>query len=224
MRVNLLRAPYYEVQELADPRPAKMLALIEGRSMIRDYRIKVIQESCDLVHYVPGAVLEIGCFAGGTTQALAEFLGPERTIYAIDTFEGFPQDEITLHSEDAIRFMFQPGGIWADVYESTVRYLTPYKNVHVVKGRFPECATPEMLSEPLALVNLDTDTHASILNSLNFVWDRLSPGGVIQIDDWGRPSLHGVGTAIWDFLDQHSCRSYEAFHYPAVAYGYIVKI
>ena len=65
--------------------------------------------------------------------------------------------------------------------------------------------TPHLLAAAdvpasIAFAFLDGDFYESILTSLKLVWPRMSPGGVVLIDDYQRPELPGVERAVHDFF------------------------
>jgi hypothetical protein len=52
-----------------------------------------------------------------------------------------------------------------------------------VNGRVEEII-PDEAPDPIALLRLDTDWYESTLHELNHLYDRLSPGGILIIDDY----------------------------------------
>jgi O-methyltransferase len=62
--------------------------------------------------------------------------------------------------------------------------------VHFIHGKVEEMIPPHA-SEPIALLRLDTDWYESTRQELEHLFPRLSPGGILIIDDygyWHRPS------------------------------------
>jgi O-methyltransferase len=48
------------------------------------------------------------------------------------------------------------------------------------------------------------DIYKSIVDSLNFIWPRLSSGGIIVFDDYGFPTCPGAREAVDDFFSGKS--------------------
>jgi hypothetical protein len=55
---------------------------------------------------------------------------------------------------------------------------------HLIKGRFQD-TLQRTDTGPIALLHLDGDWYESTKSCLDQLYDRVSPGGVVQIDDWG---------------------------------------
>lgn len=66
-----------------------------------------------------------------------------------------------------------------------------------VKGLFQE-TLPRRRSGPIALLHLDGDWYESIRVCLETLWDNVSPGGIVQIDDYG--AWAGARKAVDEFF------------------------
>jgi hypothetical protein len=73
----------------------------------------------------------------------------------------------------------------------------PSDRVHLVKGRV-EDTIPTHAPERIALLRLDTDWYASTKHELDHLYARLSPGGVLIIDDYG--TWEGARRAVDEFF------------------------
>ena len=60
----------------------------------------------------------------------------------------------------------------------------PAERLHFVEGKV-EDTIPEQAPERIALLRLDTDWYESTRHELEHLYPRLSPGGVLIIDDYG---------------------------------------
>jgi O-methyltransferase len=60
----------------------------------------------------------------------------------------------------------------------------PAERLHFVQGLVEE-TIPGEAPEQIAILRLDTDWEASTRHELEHLWPRLSPGGVLIIDDYG---------------------------------------
>jgi len=65
-----------------------------------------------------------------------------------------------------------------------------------------EQTLPTLAGERFALIHLDGDMYASILDALTCLYDRLSPGGYAVVDDYG--VLPACRRAVHDFLDSRA--------------------
>ena len=170
-----------------------------------------LQAVVDAVAYcerreVPGAFVECGVWRGGSVLAMVLKLqslgGAERDLYLYDTFEG-----MTAPTErDTSQFDRPAAATWAESVargerawdhvfgaevfdEHSVRALLvatgyPEERLHVVKGPV-EDTIPGQAPRDVALLRLDTDWYESTRHELEHLYPRLSPGGVLIIDDYG---------------------------------------
>ena len=75
----------------------------------------------------------------------------------------------------------------------------PSVRLHLVAGRV-EDTIPDAASGAVALLRLDTDRYQSTRHELTHLYPRLSPGGILIIDDDGhwqgaRQATDEIGTA-----------------------------
>jgi hypothetical protein len=164
---------------------------------------------------IPGDFVECGVWRGGSTMAAAlTFLGEDdtdRTLWLYDTYEGMSaptaEDRKTGSSEPAeLQFRKTQTGAdraaWCDASIEDVQAnlaLTGYpsERLRFVKGKV-EDTLPEVAPQNVALLRLDTDWYASTKVELETLWDRLSPGGVLILDDYG--SWEGARLAVDEFF------------------------
>lgn len=55
-------------------------------------------------------------------------------------------------------------------------------------------------AEQIAFAHIDVDIYKSIVDCLDFIWPRLSSGGVIVFDDYGFPTCPGARQAVDTFF------------------------
>jgi O-methyltransferase len=131
---------------------------------------------------VEGDFVELGVFKGHTTLFCAEYVGfqdwPKRW-WLYDTFDGIPEDQM------------DPG--WAEInrayrnsfsFEEVQARFAAFPNIGVHKGRAPEILA-EASPEKIAFIHMDLNNAAAEIASLDALFDRLSPGGIIIFDDYG---------------------------------------
>jgi len=147
---------------------------------------------------VPGAIVECGVWRGGSAMAAALTLlslGEVRPLYLFDTFEGMsqPTDADVSHNgrraSDLLHESGEDSWVWAIASIDEVRANLdstgyPDGSTHLVRGRV-EDTIPDQAPPEIALLRLDTDWYDSTRHELVHLWPRLSPGGVLIIDDYG---------------------------------------
>ncbi|MEP6463445.1 MAG: TylF/MycF/NovP-related O-methyltransferase [Frankiaceae bacterium] len=150
-------------------------------------------------HHIPGAIVECGVWRGGSMQAAARTLiscnDTERHLYLFDTFQGMPPPAEKDRRRDGelaatlLERAPRQAGIWAvaskeDVQAGFDDVPYPPDKVHLIPGLVEE-TVPAQAPDQIAVLRLDTDWYASTKHELTTLYPRLSPGGVLLIDDYG---------------------------------------
>ena len=159
--------------------------------------------------HLNGAILEVGVGSGQGLRMLIrhqEFHLDKREIYAFDSFEGFPKGS----KYDLPNFNAQSKPKYKEFSVSFVKeYLlaTGASKDKVAGVRFIQGYIPDSLQKfdgsPIALLNLDLDLYQPTLDSLNYFFKYLLPGGVVLLDDYDGDSAEkkwpGVKKAVDEF-------------------------
>ena len=208
-------------------------ARVRDRTMVQP--ANVIQ-AVDAVAYVvragiPGALVECGVWRGGVMMAMlleAQACGdPSRHAYLYDTFEGMsapgPQDVNWEGQNAQEKYVASDptatGSSWCraslEDVQAGIASLGLPSQIHYVKGKV-EDTLPGTLPEHIALLRLDTDWYESTKAEMEHLFPRLSPGGVLIVDDYG--SWAGSRQAVDEYLGQHQPMMF-LVHIGHVAYG-----
>jgi O-methyltransferase len=149
---------------------------------------------------IPGAFVECGVYKGGSVMMMIEALkerGAERPLYLYDTYEGMPapgEHDVKFDGRSvAEKFnalkISETSSHWINAGLEEVRGNVlgtgyPEHLCHFIKGMVEE-TIPATIPEQIALLRLDTDFYESTRHELTHLYPRLSPGGILIIDDYG---------------------------------------
>jgi len=168
---------------------------------------------------LPGALVECGVWRGGSSMlaalALLKCGDTSRDMYLFDTFEGMPEpSEHDIQSEtgrpadqlpemiekrrDSNVFAYATRG---EVERNMAATGYPPEHVHYIEGKVEE-TVPGAAPPRIALLRLDTDWYESTRHELEHLWDRLVPGGVLILDDYGYWA--GARKAVDEFFESRS--------------------
>lgn len=196
---------------------------VRFRTMTRHERVESLITAVRYVerYAVPGAIVECGVWRGGSMLACAHTLlrrgVTDRDLYLFDTFTGMtaPTDkdvriEQGKSAAELMAVTKGPGPLswnrperWVatlqDVKEGFAELDYPDERVHYVVGKVEE-TVPEQAPGTISILRLDTDWYESTKHELNHLYQRLSPGGVLIIDDYG--TWEGSKEATDEFLDE----------------------
>lgn len=160
-------------------------------------------------HQIPGAIVECGVWRGGSMQAVAWTLldagVSDRDLHLYDTFEGMSQpteDDVQTRTRASAADLLARGQARCEAGMDDVQLGMsetgyPTDRVHFHAGKV-EDTIPGEAPEQIALLRLDTDWYASTKHELEHLYPRLSPGGVLIIDDFG--SWDGARKATLEWL------------------------
>lgn len=167
---------------------------------------------------IPGDFVETGIWEGGMGILATDYLrfrqqGDKRKVWLYDTFEGMPKP--SKHEDDKAweRYtIFKKNNIgWCEASLESVKENfkevgldldNPKEHqpeVKLIKGKVEDTLKdPENLPEKICLLRCDTDFYESTVATLEHLWDRVVPGGVVIFDDYGR--WRGQRKAVDDFF------------------------
>lgn len=153
---------------------------------------------------IAGDLVECGTARGGSAALMGLALkgvGADRTLWVFDTFEGLPPpSDADPDREIAERYTGAYRSPRADV-SALFERLGISANARLIQGRFQE-TLPACRIGRIAVLHLDCDWYESVRCCLDSLYDRVSPGGVIQIDDYGH--WQGARKAVDEFLAARS--------------------
>lgn len=200
LRLNLmdLEAPHVTL-DYTDRRRYQLQEALEGRcrtaqaiTMIGEARLVHLQQAIThiLQRRVPGDLVEAGAWRGGACiymRACLDVLGcRDRIVYACDAFDaGFPAPDakypVDADSQLHTRQYFKTSN--QRVREYVKCYGYDDAQLQLVPGYFAE-TLPTLPVRSLALLRLDGDLYESNWTPLNLLYDKVSVGGYVIVDDY----------------------------------------
>jgi O-methyltransferase len=150
---------------------------------------------------IPGDFVECGVFRGGSTAMAAEAFkhagDTPRKFYLYDTFEGMtaptardvdfagrtPHDHLKTWNASQISDMTNSS--LDEVRKNIQATRLPEERFVFIKGKVEETLPANMPPGPIAILRLDTDWYESTKHELIHLFPKLSPGGVLIVDDYG---------------------------------------
>jgi hypothetical protein len=152
-----------------------------------------------LVQDVPGDFAEVGVFRGAAFRKVAELAAAQnRTAHAFDSFRGMapprvPGDEhyaaglFDIGGPDTFVALMDKSGVRRDTYR-------------MWEGFIPECFSGVPDTMRFALAILDVDHFQPTVDGLRWLAPRISPQGVLALDDYLEGYTTLASGAIKEFL------------------------
>lgn len=173
----------------------RYFGIARPRTLVSPDRCYVLERLLRQTLPVPGEVFECGVYRGGTAALLWALLNEaksEKRLFLFDTFEGMPEtDPVKDHHKR---------GDFSDTSLESVRAFVGGGERCIFKPGFIPATFDGLDDLSLSFCHIDVDIYRSIMDSLNFIWPRLSTGGVIVFDDYGFPSCPGAKEAVDEFF------------------------
>ncbi len=162
---------------------------------------------------VPGDLIETGAWRGGATifmRAMLKVNGvSDRLVWVADSFDGFPEPDAERFPSEAKHFagavMTKTLNHLAVSLDEVRRNFEVYgmldDGVRFLKGWFKD-TLPSAPIERLAILRLDGDYYESTWDSLSALYDKLSVGGYVIVDDYGEDRWTYCAKAVDTFRAQ----------------------
>ena len=213
---------YRVLHDIADARPEDHREFLRSReigqfpyrkisnsgyqhSMIGRVRMDSLHRCLDMVcaENVPGDLMECGVWRGGAAIFMQGYLKAHgingRRVVLADSFEGLPAsgepDDPSLTPD----IFPQLAVALETVIENFRKYDLWDETVLTIKGWFSE-TLPSCGVERLALLRADGDLYTSTTDILENLYDKVAPGGVVIIDDFG--VLPSCARAVREFFER----------------------
>jgi O-methyltransferase len=190
----------------------------EGLTYLSPTKLRRMQETLDSVQDIEGDFAEFGVALGGSAILIANEAGG-RKFHGFDVFGMIPEpasekdDQKSKSRYETIKSGVSRGidgqqyygyrdELYSEVKDSFYRHGLPVgeNGIYLHKGLF-EDTWPIVQVDLLAFVHLDCDWYDPVAYCLREVAKKLSPGGVIMIDDYH--DYGGCRIAVEEFLSQN---------------------
>jgi O-methyltransferase len=181
-------------------RTAETLIGPRGLSNLRQLIEEVLRSD------VSGDLIEAGAWRGGAAIFMRGVLEArndvDRVVWVADSFEGLPAHDGRYdadlgdqhHTKSDLAISVE------QVQANFRRYDLLDEQVQFLKGWFSD-TLPTAPIDKLAVLRLDGDMYASTMDALDALYERVSPGGYVIVDDYG--AVPACAKAIHDFRDAH---------------------
>jgi hypothetical protein len=181
--------------------PSTAMTMV-GRKRLHNFR-KLVERV--IRGNVPGDIIETGVWRGGASimarAVLDAWQASDRKIIVADSFEGlpppspgqWPADEASdLHTYDELAVSLE------QVQANFEQFGLLDEQVVFLKGWFRDTMS-KVESSQLAIIRLDGDMYESTIDPLVHLYDRLSAGGWVIVDDYG--VIPACKQAVHDFFE-----------------------
>ena len=155
-----------------------------------------------------GDFVECGVNTGIFSRAICEYLNFARVakrFFLFDTFQGIPEEQALPEERAQVRG--KNARIYGECYEAALKTFAPFPNVRLVRGTVPESLATVSI-EQVSYLSIDMNLARPEIAALEFFWDRLVPGAVVVLDDYGFDGHRPQHDAIDEFAARRNVAVY----------------
>jgi hypothetical protein len=169
-----------------------------------------------------GDFVECGVFRGFMSAVVADVLDfskQPKSFYLYDSFAGLPEKystEAERAGTNPVYAVASQQGVYQ--YEAVVERFRQYPNVKVIRGLVPD-VLHTTAPERIAYLHIDLNAASAEIGALEVLFDRVTPGGFVIFDDFGRTVVNSLFDAETAWM---ASRGYAILELPT-GQGLVVK-
>jgi O-methyltransferase len=175
---------------IREPRFAKAYAAAAAtnpwKGFTLQWRTYMVCWFADMVKDLEGDFVECGVNTGAYSRAVIEYVNfnsLNKKFYLLDTYQGLVPGQISQQESKAGIDQYLTS--YRDVYEQVKQTFAGF-NVSIIKGMVPD-TLPQCDAKKICYLSIDMNVVAPEIAAINYFWDKVVPGGVIILDDYGFP-------------------------------------
>lgn len=159
---------------------------------------------------IAGDFIETGAWRGGACILMRAILAfykiTDRKVFVADSFEGLPKPNVDLYPNDKGDKLYVHKYLVVskeEVKDNFAKYNLLDDQVIFLKGWFKDTLPSAPIGQ-LAVLRIDGDMYGSTMESLEYLYPKLSKGGFCIIDDY---SLKGCQIAVDEYRVKYQINS-----------------
>ena len=180
-----------------------LLRSIKPFTMVDTERLHALYDFAERINneQIAGDIVHCGVCNGGSAAIAAHTIDEEsqRTVWLFDSFQGLPQSQ-PIDGPDGPSFEGKCKGTIASTKLAFAICSVPPQKMRIVPGWFADTLSKAPI-HTIAMLNIDADFYDSVYLVLETFYDRVVPGGIIYIDDYGY--WPGCKVAVDEFFEKH---------------------
>ncbi len=154
------------------------------------WRIHVLAWAVEHCKHLDGDMIEFGCYDAKVAEFLIEYTNLDQAnkkLYLYDIFDDPPTEKGPMHSPE--------------LYNEVVERLSKYSYVNVEKGLLPNSFDHKKFDK-LSFVHMDLNSAETEMSLLELFFDKIVPGGILILDDFGQSAYKEQHIQETDFFNK----------------------
>jgi len=156
-----------------------------SRDLHIEWRALVCIWAAKHAQFLPGDFVECGVNTGIMSLAICNFIDFNSTgkkFFLFDTFEGIPPEQMS-ETERSARTE-ENEQFYEDCYETARRNFSTFDGAVLVRGKVPETLNSVSIDR-VCYMSIDMNIAYPEIAAIEFFWDKLVPGAIVVLDDYG---------------------------------------
>lgn len=148
------------------------------------WRYYIVCWAADHVKKLQGDFVECGVYKGGYSLAVMDYLNfpaLNKKFWLFDTYEGLSFDHLTTKEKAA--GLFKEYSHYENCYDWVLNIFKDLPAI-IIKGTVPE-TLGQYKGNDVAYLSIDMNCVEPEIAAVNYFWEKIVPGGVIILDDYG---------------------------------------
>jgi hypothetical protein len=183
--------------------------LLLGNDVDRIRKLAVRYDLFKISMEVPGSIVECGVFKGAGWMYWLKLLkvfspGERKSVIGFDTFSSFASDHLLDYEKESASEFVDEADFEGIDYKLLLKNARNFgfNNGELIAGEVSD-TIPKFARENqgmrISLLNLDFDTYEGTKVALDHLYDLVSPGGIIVLDEYGKEGW-GESDAVDEFI------------------------
>jgi O-methyltransferase len=181
---------FHNADFLNDPRFVEAYRLGEATKSWMGYyipwRIYLLCWAAAQAKLLEGDFVECGVNRGGFSRAVMHYIDfidiPAKKFYLLDTYCGIPAEDRPHAAEGCVH-------LYSECYEAVCQTFQPFPSARIIRGPVPD-TLHQVTSEKVCYLAIDMNCAEPEIAAAEFFWDKLVPGALMLLDDYGAGVWH----------------------------------
>lgn len=152
-----------------------------------------------------GDFVECGVDTGMMSLAICDWLDfnrQDRDFWLFDTFDGIPDSQMSDAERTGIA-AWHNREAYEECFAQAQANFAPWPRAHLIRGMVPDTLAAFPADRRVAYLSIDMNIVLPEIAAIEFFWDRMTPGGIVLLDDYGWSTHTAQKAAFDDFAARH---------------------
>ena len=171
---------------------AKTLSIFDTKKaslfLYGEWRVYICCWAAERAKELEGDFVECGVNSGFLSRAAMNYIDfksmNDRKFYLFDTYCGIPEEQISA-SEKKLGIVESNIKLYShDIYDDVKDTFKDFDNAVLIKGIVPD-TLPQAKTDRVCYLSIDMNCVIPEVAALEYFWDKLVPGALVILDDYG---------------------------------------